>query len=112
MVIPMIGLVILVMFISDSASNVTTEDKYRIYESKRRWCCETFSTSLSIRGFNELKSRMHASSSGDSSVLFSNRKRSETAQGQEQRFKGSISLTTIDGIVSVYSLGLVIFMLK
>ena len=36
MVIPMVGLVILVVFISNSASNVTTEDRYRMYKSRRR----------------------------------------------------------------------------
>ena len=36
MMIRMVGLVILVVFISNSASNVTTEDRYRMYKSRRR----------------------------------------------------------------------------
>jgi len=77
--------------------------------------CEIFSISLSIRGFNEVKSRIHASSSGHRRVCIYDKKISMTAQEQEHRFRGSISLTTNDcivGIVSAYSLVLVILMLK
>ena len=106
------GLVNLLVYISDNTSDVETEDKSIMYESKRRWFCEIFNISLSIRGFHEIKPRMHASFVGDSSICFSDKKSSETAQEQEQRFRGSISLTTNDGILSAYSLVLVIFMLK
>ena len=115
MMIPMVGLVILVLFISNSASNVTTEERYIIYKSRRRWSCEIFIISLSIHGFSELKPCIHASSFGDRSVCFSVKENSEMAQEQEYRFRGSINLTTNDcivGIVSAYSLVLVIFMLK
>ena len=71
MVIPIIGLVILVVFISNSASNVTTEDRYRIYKSRRIWSCETFNISLSIHGFYELKLHIYASYVGDNCVCFS-----------------------------------------
>ena len=38
--------------------------------------CEIFSVSLSIHGFSELKPFIHASSSGDSRVFFSDKKNS------------------------------------
>ena len=78
MVIPMVGLVILVVFISNSASNVTTEDRYRMYKSRRKWSCEIFSISLFICGFHELMSRIHASFVGYKSVCFSDKKNSKT----------------------------------
>ena len=40
MMIPMVGLIILVVFISNGASNVTTEDRYIMYKSKGRWSSE------------------------------------------------------------------------
>ena len=70
MVIPMVGLVILVVFISNSTSNVTREDRYRWYKFRGRWSCEFF-FSLSIRGFYELNLCIHVSSNGDSCVFFS-----------------------------------------
>ena len=74
MVIPMVGLVILVVFISNSASNVTTEDRYRMYKSRRKWSCEIFRISIFIRGLHEIKPRIHASSVGYKSVCFSEKK--------------------------------------
>ena len=74
-----------------------------------------FCISLSTRGFHELKPRIHASSNGDRSVCFSVKEKSEMAQVQEYRFRGSIIITTNDcivGIVSIYSLVLIIIMLK
>ena len=88
---------------------------YRMYKSRRRWSCENLCISLFIRGFHELKPRIHASSNGDRRVWFSVKENSEMAQEQEHRFRGSISITTNDcivGIVSAYSLVFVILMLK
>ena len=64
--------------------------------------CEIFSISPSIRGFNEVKSRIHASYSGDSCVCIYDKKISMTAEDQEHRFRGSISLTINDCIISTY----------
>ena len=69
--------------------------------------CEFFHVSLSIRGFCELKPRIHASSSRDSCVCIYDKKISVTDQDQEHKFRGSISLTINDciiGTVSVYFL--------
>ena len=101
MVIPMVGLVILVVFISNSASNVTTEDKYKMYKSRRKWSCEIFSISLFIHRFHELKPHIHAISVGDRSVCFSNKKNSESAQGQEYSFRGSISLAESNALLAL-----------
>ena len=70
--------------------------------------CENFYASLSIRGFVEQKSRIHASSSRHSRVCFNDKRIGMTAEDQEQRFRGSISLTANDCIVSII---LVILML-
>ena len=101
MVIPMVGLVILVVFISNSASNVTTEGRYRMYKSRRKWSCEIFSISLFIRGFHQLKPRIHASSVGDRSVCFSDKKNTDSAQGQEHSFRGSISLAERNALLEL-----------
>ena len=114
MMIPMVGLVILVMFISDSAFDVKktgTGGK----NSGEDEVVEIFSVSLSIRGFREQKPHIHASSAGDRSICFSIKENSKTAKDQEHRFRESINLTTNDcivGIVSTYSLVLVILMPK
>ena len=71
MVIPMIGLGILVVFISNTTSNVTREDRYKMCKSKRIWSFEIFSISLSLHGFHELKLRIHVSSNDESCVCFS-----------------------------------------
>ena len=63
--------------------------------------CEIFSISLSMRDFNEVKSCIHVSSSGHRRVCIYDKKISMTAQEQEHRFRGSISLTINDCIVSV-----------
>ena len=65
--------------------------------------CEIFSISLSIHGFNEVKSCIHASYSGDNRVCIYDKKISMTAQEQEHRFKGSISLTINDCIIDIIS---------
>ena len=65
--------------------------------------CEIFSISLSIHGFNELKSCIHASSSGHRSVCIYDKKISMTAQEQEHKFRGSISLTINDFIIDIIS---------
>ena len=77
------GLVILVIYISDSASDVTTEDNYIMYKSKGRWSCEIFFISLSIHGFHELKPCINVSSNGDICVCFS-KIRKTMRQTQEQ----------------------------
>ena len=65
--------------------------------------CEIFSISLSICGFNEVKSRIHASSSGHRRVCIYDKKISMTTQEQEHRFRGSISLTINDCIIDIIS---------
>ena len=70
--------------------------------------CEIFYNSLSIRGFSELKPRIHASSSRHSRVCIDDKRIGMTAEDQEQRFRGSISLTANVCTVSII---LVILML-
>lgn len=105
MMIPIVGLVILVMFISDSAFDVK---KTGIGGTNLGGdeVVEIFSVSLSICRFSEQKPHIHASYAGDSCVCFSDKKNSKIAKDQEHRFRGSIILTTNDcivGIVSDYS---------
>ena len=67
--------------------------------------CEVFNVSLSIHGFGELKPCIHASYSGDSRVCTNDKKICMTAEDQEHRFRGSISLVVNDcifGTVSAY----------
>ena len=114
MVILMVGLVILGMFISDSASDVKNTGTSGI-SSRGDEVVIFFRISLSIRGFRELKPCRHVSSTGDRSVCLSDKKNNDSAKDQEHRFRGSISLTTNDcivGIVFSYSLVLVILMPK
>ena len=72
-------LVILVMFISDRASDVKKigTGGTNLGEMKE---CEVFNVSLSICGFCELKLHIHASSSGDSRVCIYDKKISMTAE--------------------------------
>ena len=65
--------------------------------------CEIFSISLSIREFNEAKSRIYASSSRHNRVCIHDKKICTTAEDQEHRFRGSISLTTNDCIIGTIS---------
>ena len=67
MMIPMVGLVILVMFISDSESDVKKTGTGGT-NSGGDEVVEIFSVSLSIRGFSELKPCIHTSSAEDSHV--------------------------------------------
>ena len=69
---------------------------------------KNFYASLSIRGFYEQKSRIHASFSRHSRVCIYDKRIGMTAEDQEQRFRGSISLTANDCTVSII---LVILML-
>ena len=92
MMIPMVGLVILVMFISDSASDVKKIGTSGT-NSGGDEVVEIFSVSLSIRGFCEQKLCIHASSFGDRSVCFFVKENSESAQEQEYWFRGSTSLS-------------------
>ena len=78
MVIPMIGLVILVMDISNKYIRCE-KDRYRRYKSGADERVKFFSISLYIRGFDELRSRIHASSNGDRSVCFSVKENSDMA---------------------------------
>ena len=71
MVIPMVGLVNLVVFISNNSFDVTIEDRYRLYKSRGRWSCEIFSFSLSIHGFHTINFCIHVSSVGYSCICFS-----------------------------------------
>ena len=54
---------------------------------------KNFYASLSIRGLDEQKSRIHASSSRHNRVCMYDKRIGMTAEDQEQRFRGSISLT-------------------
>ena len=68
---------------------------------------KVFNVSLSIRGFGELKSRIHMSYNGDSRVYTYDKEICVTAEDQEHRVRGSISLTVNDciiGTVSIYFL--------
>ena len=65
--------------------------------------CQIFSVSLSIRSLCELNPRIHASYSGDSHVCTNDKKICMTAEHQEHRFRGSISLTTNDCIIGAVS---------
>ena len=73
----------------------------QIHGEKKEY--EIFSISLSIRRFNEVKSRIHASSSGHRHVCIYDKKISMTAQEQEHKFRGSISLTINDCIIDIIS---------
>ena len=102
MMIPMVGLVILVMFIADSASDVkkTSTGDTNLGGDE---VVEIFSVSLSIRGFSELKPHIHASSSRHNRVCIYDNKIGMTAKDQEQRFRGSISLTVNNYIINSVS---------
>ena len=65
--------------------------------------CEVFNVSLSIRGFSELKPRIHTSYSGDSRVCTYDKKICMTTEDQEHRFRGSISLAINDCIIGTVS---------
>ena len=65
--------------------------------------CEIFYNSLSIRGFSELKPHIHASSSRHSRVCIDDKRIGMTAEDQEQRFRGSISLTVNNCIIDSVS---------
>ena len=100
MVIPMVGLVILVMVIPNSASDVKktgTGDTSSGGDEGMKF----FSISIFIHGFHELKPHIHASSVGDRSVCFSDKKNSELAQGQEHSFRGSISLAESNALLAL-----------
>ena len=60
-----------------------------------------FYASLSIRGFYETKSSIHASSSRHSRVCIDDEKIYLIAEDLEQRSRGSISLTADDCTVSI-----------
>ena len=79
MVIPMVGLVILDMFISNNASDVKKTGTGGI-SSGGDEVVKFFCISLSIRRFHELKLRIHTSSNRDRSVCFSVKENSEMAQ--------------------------------
>ena len=70
--------------------------------------CEIFYNSFSICGFSELKPRIHASFSRHSCVCIDDKRIEMAAEDQEQRLRGSISLTANDCTVSII---LVILML-
>ena len=65
---------------------------------------KNFYASLSIRGFYEQKSRIHASSSRHSRVFIYDKRIYMIAEDLEQRFKGSISLTVNDLLLTQYQL--------
>jgi len=65
--------------------------------------CENFYASLSIRGFYEQKSRIHASSSRHSRVCIDDKRIYMIAEDLEQRFRGSISLTVNNCIIDSIS---------
>ena len=72
---------------------------------------KNFYASLSIRGLDEQKLRIYASCSRHSRhsrVCIYDKRIGMTAEDQEQRFRGSISLTADDCTVNII---LVIFML-
>ena len=91
------------MFISDSASDVTKEDRYRWYRFRGRRRNVKFSVcfSLSIHGVYEAKSRIHESSNGDTSICFSVKENSEMAQEQEHSFMGNISLAECNALLAL-----------
>ena len=63
---------------------------------------EIFNVTLSIHGFGELKSHIHASSSRHSRVCIKDKRIHMITEDLEQRFRGSISLTTDDCTDSGY----------
>ena len=62
---------------------------------------KNFYASLSIRGLDEQKSRIHASSSRHSRVCINDKRIGMTAEDPEQRFRRSISLTVNECTVSI-----------
>ena len=100
MVIPMVGLVIMVMFISDSASDVKKTGTGGIISGGDG--AMKFSVfHFPYVGFHELKLRINASSFGDRSVCFSVKENSESAQVQEHNFKGSISFAESNALLAL-----------
>ena len=64
---------------------------------------EIFNVSPSIRGFSELKSRIHASSRRHSRICIYDKGIGMTAEDLEQKFRGSISLTINNCIIEYVS---------
>ena len=64
---------------------------------------KNFYASLSIRGFDEQKLRIHASSSRHNRVCIYDKRIGMTVEDQEQRFSGSISLTVNNCIIDSVS---------
>ena len=64
---------------------------------------EIFNVTLSIRGFGELKSRIHASSSRHSHICIDDKRIYMLAEDLEQRFRGSISLIVNNCIIESIS---------
>ena len=62
-----------------------------------------FYASLSIRGFDEQKSCIHASSSRNSRVCIDDKRIYMIVEDLEQRFRGSISLTVNNCIIDSVS---------
>ena len=79
------------------------KDRNRRFTFRGRWRGEIFYISLSIRGLDETKSCIHASSSRHSRVCIDDKRIDMTAEDQEQRFRGSISLTVNDCIIDTVS---------
>ena len=102
MMILMVELIILVICISDRASDMNKTGTGRSSSGEMKEC-ENFYASLSIHGLDEQKSRIHASSSRHSSVCINDKRIGMTAEEQEHRFRGSIILTANDCTVKNYS---------
>ena len=64
---------------------------------------ENFYASLSIRGLDEQKSRIHASFSRHNRVCIDDKRIYMIAEDLEQRFRGSISLTINNCIIDSVS---------
>ena len=103
----MVDLIILVMFTSDSTSDVERTGTGGTSSGRRRKM-KNFYASLSIRRFDEPKSRIHASLIRHSRVCIEDKRIHMITKDLEQRFRGSISLTADDCTVSII---LVIFMI-
>ena len=65
--------------------------------------CEIFYNSLSIRGFSEIKPRIHVSSSRHNCVCIDDKRIYMIAEDLEQRFRGSISLIVNNCIIDSVS---------
>ena len=99
----MVDLIIMVMFTSDSASDLEKTGTGGTSSGGDEGIFKNFYASLSIRGLYEQKSRIHASYSRHSRVCIDDKKIYMIAEDLEQRFRGSINMIVNNCIIDSIS---------